>query len=174
MQDALAIEKLQAIPKQVLPVLEREYEDIMRELAQQQAEVAEIESSDQEYLNELKASIAEQKCVHRLEISDQATYFLQSVVVEAYQAEVAESNAQLEWLQERLQELDLEKRQARTAIADANRILHIQKNSTHAELFRLNRMFFSPLFSTCKSDCAFRGAQRPTRLAHVPGDKSAS
>ncbi|KAJ7293774.1 Spc7 kinetochore protein-domain-containing protein [Mycena rebaudengoi] len=121
-QDALAIEKLQAIPKQVLPVLEREYEDIMRELAQQQAEVAEIESSDQEYLNELKASIAEQ-----------------NVVVEAYQAEVAESNAQLEWLQERLQELDLEKRQARTAIADANRILHIQKNSTHAELFRLNQ-----------------------------------
>jgi kinetochore protein Spc7/SPC105 len=59
------------------------------------------------------------------------------VEVEALQAEVAESDAQLQWLQERLEELELEKRGARTAIADANRILHIQKNSTHAELSRL-------------------------------------
>jgi kinetochore protein Spc7/SPC105 len=33
----------------------------MRELEQEQAEVEEIESCDQDYLNELKASIAEQK-----------------------------------------------------------------------------------------------------------------
>ncbi|KAJ6574650.1 Spc7 kinetochore protein-domain-containing protein [Mycena capillaripes] len=118
--DALIIEQLRAMPDQILPALEREYEEVMRELEQQQAEVAEIENSDQDYLNELKASIAEQ-----------------NVEVEALQAEVAESNAQLQWLQERLEELELEKRQAKTAIADANRILHIQKNSTHAELFRL-------------------------------------
>ncbi len=35
----------------------------MRELQQEQAEVAEIEQCDQEYLNELKTSIAEQKYV---------------------------------------------------------------------------------------------------------------
>ncbi|KAJ7139735.1 Spc7 kinetochore protein-domain-containing protein [Mycena epipterygia] len=119
-RDALTIEQLRTMPEQVLPALEREYEEVMRELEQQQAEVAEIENSDQEYLNELKGSIAEQ-----------------DVEVEALQAEVAESNAQLQWLQERLEELELEKRQAGSAIADANRILHIQKNSTHAELFRL-------------------------------------
>ncbi|KAJ7042697.1 Spc7 kinetochore protein-domain-containing protein [Mycena alexandri] len=119
-QDARTIEQLRAMPDQILPALEREYEEVMRELEQQQAEVAEIENSDQDYLNELKASIAEQ-----------------DVEVEALQAEVAESNAQLQWLQERLEELELEKRQARSAIGDANRILHIQKNSTHAELFRL-------------------------------------
>ncbi|KAJ7770895.1 Spc7 kinetochore protein-domain-containing protein [Mycena maculata] len=119
-QDALAIEQLQAMPEQVLPALEREYEEVMRELEQQQAEVAEIENSDQGYLNELKASIAEQ-----------------NVEVEALQAEVTESNAQLEWLQERLEELELEKREARAAIADASRTLHIQQNSTHAELSRL-------------------------------------
>ncbi|KAJ6626901.1 Spc7 kinetochore protein-domain-containing protein [Mycena sp. CBHHK59/15] len=119
-QDALAIETLQAMPEQVLPALERQYEEVMRELEQQQAEVAEIENSDQNYLNELKASIAEQ-----------------NVEVEALQAEVAESSAQLQWLQERLDELEVEKRQARTAIADANRTLHIQNNSTHSELFRL-------------------------------------
>ncbi|KAJ7823569.1 Spc7 kinetochore protein-domain-containing protein [Mycena olivaceomarginata] len=114
-----ADEGLEAL-RQVLPALEREYEEVMRELEQQQAEVAEIENSDQDYLTELKASIAEQ-----------------NVEVEALQAEVAESDAQLQWLQERLEELELEKRGARTAIADANRILHIQKNSTHAELSRL-------------------------------------
>ncbi|KAJ7102376.1 hypothetical protein B0H15DRAFT_328597 [Mycena belliarum] len=92
----------------------------MRELEHQQAEVAEIENSDQEYLNDLKTSIAEQ-----------------NAEVEALQAEVAESNAQLQWLQERLEELELESRQAKTAIADAERILHIQKNSTHSELSRL-------------------------------------
>ncbi|KAJ7923050.1 Spc7 kinetochore protein-domain-containing protein [Mycena leptocephala] len=119
-QDALTIEQLRTMPDQVLPALEQEYEEVMRELEQQQAEVAEIENCDQDYLNELKASIAEQ-----------------NVEVEALQAEVAESNAQLQWLQERLEELELEKRQARTAITDANRILHIQKNSTHAELSRL-------------------------------------
>ncbi|KAJ6519385.1 Spc7 kinetochore protein-domain-containing protein [Mycena sanguinolenta] len=119
-QDAATIETLRTMPDEVLPALEREYEEIMRELEEQQAEVAEIENSDQDYLTELKASIAEQ-----------------NVEVEALQAEVAESNAQLQWLQERLEELELEKRQARLAIADANRILHIQKNSTHAELSRL-------------------------------------
>ncbi|KAK7064607.1 Spc7 domain-containing protein, partial [Favolaschia claudopus] len=119
-KDAAAIEELRAMPDDVLPALEREYEEVMRELEQQQAEVAEIEDCDQDYLNELKASIAEQ-----------------NIEVEALQAEVAESNAQLQWLHERLEELELEKRQAKSAIADGNRILHIQKNSTHAELSRL-------------------------------------
>lgn len=54
------------MPDEVLPALEREYEEVMRELEQQQAEVAEIENSDQDYLNELKASIAEQKSVFDL------------------------------------------------------------------------------------------------------------
>ncbi|KAJ7456552.1 Spc7 kinetochore protein-domain-containing protein [Mycena latifolia] len=119
-KDALTIEQLQVMPAEVLPALEREYEEVMQELEQQQAEVAEIENSDQDYLNELKASIAEQ-----------------NVEVEALQAEVAESNSRLQWLQERLEELELEKRQAKTAIADAERTLHIQQNSTHAELSRL-------------------------------------
>lgn len=36
----------------------------MHELEEEQKLVAEIEESDQDYLNELKASIAEQKLVH--------------------------------------------------------------------------------------------------------------
>ena len=45
----------------VIPELEREYEELMRELEKEQAEVTEIEAGDQDYLNELKATIAEQK-----------------------------------------------------------------------------------------------------------------
>jgi kinetochore protein Spc7/SPC105 len=45
----------------VVPTLQQEYDEIMQELEKENAEVAEIEASDQDYLNELKASIAEQK-----------------------------------------------------------------------------------------------------------------
>lgn len=45
----------------ILPDLEKEYEQLMQELEQEESEVEEIESCDQDYLNELKASIAEQK-----------------------------------------------------------------------------------------------------------------
>ncbi len=45
----------------VLPDLEKEYEQLKHELAQEEAEVKEIESCNQDYLNELKASIDEQK-----------------------------------------------------------------------------------------------------------------
>ena len=45
----------------ILPDLEKEYEQVMRELEQEESEVKEIESCNQDYLNELKVSIAEQK-----------------------------------------------------------------------------------------------------------------
>lgn len=57
------------------------------------------------------------------------------------QAELAEGDAQLRWLEERLQEVEAQKREASTAIADSQRVLHIQKNSTRAEVFRLKGMF---------------------------------
>ncbi|KAJ7225955.1 Spc7 kinetochore protein-domain-containing protein [Mycena pura] len=59
-EDALVMEQLRTLPDEILPALEREYEEVMLELEQEQAEVAEIESCDADYLNELKASIAEQ------------------------------------------------------------------------------------------------------------------
>lgn len=60
-QDARALEDPKKTALELIPELEKEYEELMRELEQEQAEVAEIESSDQDYLNELKATIAEQK-----------------------------------------------------------------------------------------------------------------
>jgi kinetochore protein Spc7/SPC105 len=45
------------------PYLEREYQALLDELEREQAEVAASEACDQDYLAELKASIAEQKYV---------------------------------------------------------------------------------------------------------------
>jgi hypothetical protein len=62
-QDARALEEPKKLIVDVIPELEREYEELMRELEKEQAEVTEIEAGDQDYLNELKATIAEQKWV---------------------------------------------------------------------------------------------------------------
>ncbi|KAF8641136.1 hypothetical protein AX17_000778 [Amanita inopinata Kibby_2008] len=118
--DAKMLESVKNKADEVVPGLEREYEEIMRELEHERAEVAEIEASDQEYLNELKATISEQ-----------------NIEVEALQAEVAEGKSRLQWLQERLEELEIQKQEATNTIADAHRILRIQKNSTRAEVFKL-------------------------------------
>ncbi|KAF9458347.1 Spc7 kinetochore protein-domain-containing protein [Collybia nuda] len=118
--DARILEHIRASVDEAIPALTEEYEEIMRELDKENTEVAEIEASDQEYLNELKASIAEQ-----------------NIEVEALQAEVAEGRSQLRWLQEKHEEVDVQKSEAMTAIAEAHRVLHIQKNSTRVEVFRL-------------------------------------
>lgn len=55
------LEGIKAKGDEINPALEKEYEHIMRELEQEMAEVAEIEASDQDYLNELKNTISEQK-----------------------------------------------------------------------------------------------------------------
>jgi len=92
----------------------------MGELEQEKALVAEIENSDQKYLSELKTTISEQ-----------------NAELEAFRADVAEGNAKLERLEEKLQELNLHKQEATSAIDQAQRLIHIQKNSTRAEVFRL-------------------------------------
>ena len=60
-KDARVLEGITAQVGGVVPALQQEYDEIMQELEKENAEVAEIEASDQDYLNELKASIAEQK-----------------------------------------------------------------------------------------------------------------
>ncbi|KAJ3875841.1 Spc7 kinetochore protein-domain-containing protein [Lentinula edodes] len=118
--DAKALENLKAKTDEIVPELEREYNEIVRELQAEQQEVAEIEQCDQDYLNELKNSIAEQ-----------------NVEVESLRAEVKEANDQLHWLEERLENVVLQKQEATSAIAEANRRLHIQTNSTGVEVIRL-------------------------------------
>lgn len=60
-----------------------------------------------------------------------------SVEVETLRAEVSERNGQLQWLQERLDEIESEKKEINAAIAKANRVLHIRESSTRSEVLRL-------------------------------------
>ena len=62
-KDARTLEELIGYTDGLTPELEQEYQRLTEELAQEQAEVAEIEGGDQDYLNELKATVAEQKYV---------------------------------------------------------------------------------------------------------------
>ncbi|KIL70959.1 hypothetical protein M378DRAFT_175273 [Amanita muscaria Koide BX008] len=119
-EDAKTLEQISTLADEIIPELEREYERVMRELEQEKAEVAEIEASDQDYLNELKSAIAEQ-----------------NIEVEALKAEVAEGDSRLQRLQERFEEIEAQKRGNSTAIADAKRVLHEPKSSTRAEVFNL-------------------------------------
>jgi len=45
----------------MLPALREEYQSIMRELEEERAAIAEIESCDKDFLDELKGTIAEQQ-----------------------------------------------------------------------------------------------------------------
>lgn len=52
---------MKATVDECLPSLQREYEEVLRDLEREQLEVAEIDACDQDYLNDLKTSILEQK-----------------------------------------------------------------------------------------------------------------
>jgi hypothetical protein len=126
----------------LVPSLREEYDRVMGELGQEKALVAEIENSDQKYLSELKVTISEQKSVllfilfRNLDLTKRG-----SAELEAFRADVAEGNAKLERLEAKLQELDLHKQEATSAVDKAQRLIHIQKNSTRAEVFRLKGVF---------------------------------
>ncbi len=82
--------------------------------------MAEIEGGDQDYLNELKATIAEQ-----------------NIEIEALKAELVEGSDQIRWLQERAKELDFQGREAKNTITSAERVLRLKQTSTRSEVFRL-------------------------------------
>ncbi|KAG1754974.1 Spc7 kinetochore protein-domain-containing protein, partial [Suillus paluster] len=118
--DAKVLENIIRQTQEVVPALNEEYENLLRELEQEQADVAELENCDQDYLNELKTTIQEQ-----------------SVALEAFRADVDEGKAKLDRLQEKLEEIEAQKLETSNAIQVAERQVQVQKNSTHAEVFRL-------------------------------------
>ena len=65
-----------------------------------------------------------------------------SIEIEALKAELSEGKDQLRWLQDRAEELDAQKREAKNSIAIAEQILHRKKNSTRSEIFRLKGEYF--------------------------------
>jgi kinetochore protein Spc7/SPC105 len=131
------LEEINKCATQIIPTLEAEYEEVMRELELEQAAVDEIERSDMNYLNELKASITEQKLVYICTYLTVSLILVSSLEVEALRSEVAEKESEVQWLEEKIEETEAQKREAKDSIAEANRVLQIQKNSTSAEIFRL-------------------------------------
>ena len=67
-----------------------------------------------------------------------------------YRNDIADGNAKLSRLQETLDDLEDQARDAKTAITTAQRQMDIQKTSTRAEVFRLRGafLFFLPFISS--------------------------
>lgn len=82
-KDARALEELIRSADGLIPELEQEYQSLTEELEREQAEVAEIESGDEDYLNELKATVAEQKYVGSSHIFPPLFKNLFSIEIEA-------------------------------------------------------------------------------------------
>jgi hypothetical protein len=59
-KDASTLESLIRQAESFLPRLREEHAQVIKELEQEQSIVTDIENCDQEYLNELKATLAEQ------------------------------------------------------------------------------------------------------------------
>lgn len=119
----------------------------MAELEQEQADIAEIETSDQDYLGELKATIAEQTCVTftgqifvRITDGDNTPF---SNELEAFRTDVSESRAKLERFEEKLAEIESQKQEASSAIAYSQHSIHIKKEGTSVEVIKLRGMHVS-------------------------------
>ena len=112
----------------------------MAELEQEQADIAEIENSDQDYLSELKATIAEQRYLQHSRGVDAFLIVVGSSELEVFRTDVSESKAKLDRLNEKLAEIEEQKQEATTAIARAKYNAHIQKESTTSAVFRLKGM----------------------------------
>ena len=59
------------------------------------------------------------------------------MALEAFRADVAETQAKHDRLQEKLDEIEAEKKEAMKAIEESKRLIDIQNNSTEAEAFKL-------------------------------------
>ena len=119
--------------------MREEHAQVIRELEQEQSIAAEIENCDQGYLSELKGTLSEQGYRLTFTTAKRERQLTQtsSIALDEFRAEVAEANAKLERLEEKLRGLEVEKSETMASIESSQRTLHIQKNSTQAEALRL-------------------------------------
>ncbi len=74
---------------------------------------------------------------HLREGTFQLILLYQSALLDGYHADIAEGNAKIERLQDKLQELESQKVENEQVISEADRKITLHKNSTRAEVFRL-------------------------------------
>ncbi|KAH8978863.1 Spc7 kinetochore protein-domain-containing protein [Lactarius hatsudake] len=138
-QDASILESVIQQAESLLPSLREEYAQVMRELEQEESIAAEITNCDQEYLSELKATLAEQ-----------------GAALNEFRAEVSEANAKLERLEEKLRDLETEKAETMASIEASQQKLHILENSTQTEALK----FIDHSYAT-------RAAQALSKYPHI-------
>lgn len=64
-----------------------------------------------------------------------------SAELDTFHADVEEAKAKLDRFQEKLSEIESQKKEVTTVVEDAERRIHMQKNSTRAEIFQLKGKF---------------------------------
>ena len=100
----------------------------------------EIENSETSFLEELKGTIEEQKWVLFIVWSieyEKFIYSAYSILLNDYKTDAAESNAKLARLEEKLRELQIQKEENETAIAQAEKRIALNKTSLTTEVFKL-------------------------------------
>lgn len=77
------------------------------------------------------------------------TDFACSIEIEALKAELSEGTDQVRWLQERMNEIEVQKREAKNTINTAERVLRMKQTSTRSEVFRLKGNYYPSLIYLC-------------------------
>lgn len=140
-----------------MPLLREEHAQIMRELEQEQSVAAEIENCDQAYLNELRATLEEQGyCLALIaRCGTTANAGESSAVLDERRAEVAEANAKLERLGEKVRDIETANTETMGSIEALQQTLHVRENSTYSEALRLKGTRSLSLQSRVLDDAKF-------------------
>ena len=84
--------------------------------------------------------------------------------LEVYRADVSEAKAKLAGLEEKSAEIESQKQEAINAISQAERVIHIQKESTSAEVFRLKGADDPPYLAVLLLTWLLKMNWRPWRI----------
>ena len=138
-KDASTLDTIIQHGETFMPLLREEHAQIMKELEQEQSVAAEIENCDQEYLNELRATLEEQGyCLGLIaRYGTAANAGENSAVLDERRAEVAEAKAKLERLEEKVRDIETTNTETTGSIDSLQQTLHVQENSTYTEALRL-------------------------------------
>ncbi|KAL1749116.1 Spc7 kinetochore protein-domain-containing protein [Schizophyllum fasciatum] len=135
--DTKTIAELNASLETALPELERQHAEVTAQLEKERAEIAEIEACNQDWLNELKGTIADQRRVPICSSPSSSIDDLCSTEIRSFETELAQVRSGKEHVQARIDEYEAEKQEHMAAIANANRMLDVRERRTHSEVRRL-------------------------------------
>lgn len=140
-QDKEVLDSVISQATSLLPALRQQHAQIMNELERETKEVEDVKNTDPMYIEELRGTINEQKYVKGTNCRVCLYLFLFSTLLDAYRTDIAEGKVKLERLNEKLVELEAEKKENEAAIDYSKKKIHLHKSSTRTAVFRLKGMF---------------------------------